>query len=873
MKKNKPLYRILLIALFLGSFTACKTSKKQSLIQKAYHNVTAHYNGYFNAKLKIDQVAMQNEVSIKEQYDQLLPIYKKAVAAGTGENAKGSKAGNQPLDEAIKKASFVIQRHEKSNWTDDCYFEIGRANYYKKDYFGAIESFQYVAGKYKNTFTGNKSYIWLINCYVELNKFQQAESVINIALGSETFPKKLLPDLFTSIANYHFVKKNYEKTIEYLEKTIPIEKKKSNQARYAYLTAQLYEKINEPGKAAIAYQKVLKYNPNYDMAFNARINSARLFEAKSNASKKEIERSLNKMLKDEKNKEFKDQIYFSLANIYENQNNIPKAIVYYKLSSASSINNTAQKGLSFYKIASIYFEDKKYQLAQIFYDSAGTFLAKLHPDYDLVQNRKTSLNKLVENLNIIEIEDSLQKVAKLSEIDRNKLLDRTVKKALEQKEKEEAALVKLKESLNNKPIIENEGFAANKPSATWYFYNTSSLSLGYSEFMKRYGRRTLEDNWRRSNKESYTSLNMANAEETPTEEGDAAEGKDAKDESAQLRKKYLANIPLSPLQLQNSDVKIATGLYNVAQCFREDIVDHKSAIKYYENLLKRFPENKFKVESYFHLYRIYNAIPNKTAAENYKQKILTEFPNSLFAKVIADPKFVSDTEEKNKKAMHFYDSIYTYYLAANYELVMSKKPFVDTNYFNTSIGPKYAYLYALCKAKTNNIDAFEFALNDLIKNYPSAETANIARETLQKINQIKNPKLAVVKSNEPSPYNLESKGPFLVIISTDDKAILKETKIQTSKFNGFQFSLLNLSVSSELIGDNIQLVTISSFAEINKAKEYLISLNKQSSDVIKLSKGNYQLSIISEKNYKILQAKKDIKQYLQFYESNIENNE
>ena len=157
MKKNNPLYRILLITLFLGSFTACKTSKKQSLIQKAYHNITAHYNGYFNAKLKIDQVAAQSEVSIKDQYDQLLPIYKKAGAASTGENTKGSKAGNQPLDEAIKKASFVIQRHEKSNWTDDCYFEIGRANYYKKDYFGAIESFQYVAGKYKNTFTGNKS--------------------------------------------------------------------------------------------------------------------------------------------------------------------------------------------------------------------------------------------------------------------------------------------------------------------------------------------------------------------------------------------------------------------------------------------------------------------------------------------------------------------------------------------------------------------------------------------------------------------------------------------------------------------------------------------------------------------------------------------
>ena len=854
------------------SLSACKTSSKPSFLKRTYHNITAHYNGYFNAKMKIDQVVSQNEGSAKDQYDQLLSIYKKAGAGP--ETAKGSKAGNQPLDEAIKKASFVIQRHEKSNWTDDCYFEIGRANYYKKDYFGAIESFQYVAGKYKNTYTGNKSYIWLINCYVELQKFQQAESVINIALGSETFPKKLLAELFTSIANYHFVKKNYEKTIEYLEKAIPLEHKKIKQARFSYLTAQLYEKINEPGKAAIAYQKVMKYNPNYDMAFNAKINAARLFESKSKSSKKDIERSLNKMLKDEKNKEFKDQIYFSLANIYENQGNIDKAIVFYKLSSASSINNNAQKGLSFYKIASIYFEDKKYQLAQIFYDSAGTFLAKSHPDYDLVQNRKTSLNRLVDNLNVIALEDSLQKVAKLPEADRNKLIDRTVKKSLEQKAKEEEALAKLKESMNAKPILENEGFNANKPSSTWYFYNTSSVSLGYSEFLKRYGRRTLEDNWRRANKESFASLNMNAGDQGESTDSAAADGKDASDATASLRKKFLNNLPLNENQIQASNAKIAMSLYNVGQFYREDIVDFKTAIKYYETLLKRFPENKLKVETYFHLYRIYTSIPNKKEADNYKNKIITEFPNSIFAKVIIDPKFVSDAEEKNKKAMHFYDSVYSLYLDAKYDLVMSNKQFVDTTYATTSIGPKYAYLYALCKAKSNNIPAFEIALNDLIKNYPSSETATIARETLNKINLLKNPKTTTdTKSNESSPYSLESKGPFMVVISTDDKAILKETKLQTSKFNGFQFSLLNLSVNSELIGDKIQTITVSSFSEINKAKEYVSAINKQAPDVIKLAKGSYQVFVITDKNYKILQSKKDINQYLQFYESNIENNE
>ena len=206
-------------------FSSCKSSKK-SVIGKIYHDITAHYNGYFNAKLKIDNTEKQNDKSFQDKYDDILPVFKIINDESAGKASKGG--GNQAMDEAIKKASLVVQRHERSKWIDDCYFEIGRAYFYKKDYFTAAETFQFAAGRYKDKEVGDKSYIWLIKCYILLKKYPQAESVINIALASETFPKKHISELFATVAWYYIDKKNYAKAIEYLEKATVIQKKKIN---------------------------------------------------------------------------------------------------------------------------------------------------------------------------------------------------------------------------------------------------------------------------------------------------------------------------------------------------------------------------------------------------------------------------------------------------------------------------------------------------------------------------------------------------------------------------------------------------------------------------------------------------------------------
>jgi tetratricopeptide (TPR) repeat protein len=862
--------KISIVLVLLIGLNACK-SGKNTLIKRTYHDITAHYNGYFNAKLKIDNTEKQNEKAFQDKYDDILPVFK--IVRDDAAPSGGKSGGNQSLDEAIKKASLVIQRHEISKWIDDCYFEIGRAYFYKKDYFTAAETFQFAAGRYKDKEVGDKSYIWLIKSYMLLKKYTQAESVINIALASETFPKKHISELFATVAWFYIDKKNYPKAIEYLEKATVTERKKNKRARYTYISAQLLERINEDGKAGIKYQQVVKMNPAYDMLFNAKINSARLVQNTSKGPKKNLEKDLLKMLSDAKNKEFRDQIYYSLGLIYEKEEEEKKMVDAFKSSAASSINNLSQKGLAYFKLANIYYDRESYQLSQMYYDSASTFLPKSNPDFEFVNKRKTSLTKLVENLLIIQREDSLLRLARLPEAERIAYVEKVIKKEKEEKLRKEEEEKRLAEqALNNisRPTGADQNTAVNSNTAgTWYFYNQNSLGIGSADFVKKYGRRVLEDNWRRSNKESYATLNTGGNTETGTEEIGTST---TKNDEAAIKKRYLANIPTTPAALTASTDKIVKAYYNIGQFYREEIINLNESIKAYETCISQFPENKLKPEIYFNLYRLYSEINNKQQSDYYKNKILNEYPNTLIAKVILDPSYISEAKATDIAAQHFYDNIYDAYKNGSYEAVFGSKTRIDTQYSKTSIAPKYYYLYALTQNKVNGVSAFEASLQKLLNDFPSSDAANMAREHLKKIEEQKNPALKNTREEDPVSFELEERAKYSVMISTDLSAI-RDTKNNIARFNFTEYSLKNLRVNSELLGEKEQLLLVENFPDATSAREYVSALTKKLGEVIKLKPNTYVISFISEKNLKTLRETKAVKQYIQFYNSNYQINE
>lgn len=852
--------------------SSCKSSR-YGIVKRTFHDVTAHYNGYFNAKQRVDNTELQADKAFQDKYDELLPIFKLVRDEDAASNTK--KTGNQALDDAIKKASLVIQRHERSKWIDDCYFEIGRSYFYKKDYFTAAETFQFIAGRYKGSGPADVAYIWLIKSYIMLKKYNQAESVINVALASETFPKKNISELFAVIAWYHVDKKNYTKAIEYLEKAVQVQKKKSIRARYTYIIAQLYEKIEEDDKAGIRYQQVLKLNPPYELAFNSKINSARLVQTSSAGNRKSLEKELIKMLSDAKNIEYRDQLYYSLGLIYEKASDERKAIQSFQLSASSSIQNLSQKGKAFLKLANIFYADENYEPAQIYYDSASTFLAKTHPDFELANKRKLSLSKLVDNLKIINREDSLQRLAKMPEKELVAFVEGIVKKEKEEKIRQEEEIRRNAEQALNNLARVNESSIGGKPTAgasgsTWYFYNQNAIASGNADFTKKFGRRTLEDNWRRANKESFASMSaLANGETGNEITNNTANGKND-DES--IKRRYLANIPTTEAARTASTDKMVKAYNNIGQFYREEIINTTESIKAYQTCITRFPGNKYAPEIYFNLYRLNNQINNKQQAEYFKNKLLNEYPNSIMAKVVLDPSYVSESKAVDKAAQEFYDNLYDAYLNSNYASVLSAKPRIDSQYTYTSIAPKYYLLSAYSQKKLKGVNELEVSLNELIRKFPSSDAANTAREILRKLSEQKNPELTKAKAEDPITFEIDPRAKYYVMISLD-MAPTRETKLNLFRFNNMEFSLNKIQIQTDLIGENDQVIYMSPFQDTNAAREYITALTNKLTEVIKLKAGTYVVSYISEKNYKTLKETKAIQQYIQFYNANYQSNE
>ena len=569
--RNTVLYSILAIMLF--SVFSC-SRQKNTVISRNYHKLTGRDNYYFNGREKVKAGALQLAQSHTDQYDRLLSIFQYA-------DEETAKSVFPDMDEAIKKASIVIQRHsmifegkEKNPWVRESYLLIGKAQFYKHDYWAAIETFQFVTSSYSDALIRYDALLWLTQCYLQLGKTPDAEYLLDYMKNDKAFPWKKKTGAYAAVAaDYYIQKSNYEKAAEELKSAIEHTKNKRQRIRYMFILGQLYQATDQFQEAYQMYQGVSKRNSTYEMEFNARINSARCYDISTGSD--EIKDRLLKMIKDEKNKDYLDQIYYALATIAQKEDKEEEAISLYQQSVEASTTNSNQKALSYLELAELYFKRPDYRKAQVYYDSTVTFLAKDHPSYDAYFIKKVSLSKLVKNLNIIEGQDSLLALAGLSVAEREAAVNEIIEQENEARKRQE----QLEDSLraNEKQLEElpsNQTFYSGsqsqqfKPTGSgWYFYNPSTVSFGVNEFARRWGNRELEDNWRRSSKslELGTPLSEFEEEEVDSTESLLAAKRDSimKLDSKERKAAYLEAIPLSPEEQEKANEKILEAYYNV----------------------------------------------------------------------------------------------------------------------------------------------------------------------------------------------------------------------------------------------------------------------------------------------------------------------
>lgn len=861
------------LLIILISLSGCST-KKNTFTRRTYHNLTAHYNAYFNGKEALKEGQTELSKVAQDNYSKVLV----PVNYGTKEN---TTAVGPQMDRAIQKGSLVIDRHsmvfkgvEKNNWVDDAYMLIGKANFYKKDYKAAMKTFEYVIKRYKEPDIKADATIWTIKSLIQTKEFERAESMLDDLINKNkkaTPSGKFKRDLAMTYAEFYIYQDNYTQAEEYVIQTLEYRYPKSQKARLWFILAQINQKRNNLPQATRYYHKVLKMNPYYELAFNTRINLAKCYDANSGNSK-EIVKSLNKMLKDPKNLEYQDQIYFALAEIAEKDGDTLAAKGFLKQCVAAGGKNKYQRGIASLKVANIYYSENDYMVAQAYYDTAVINLPADYPDLASVKRRVTVLTDLVKNTNIVDNEDSLQRIAGMTETDRLKFIDELIRKIKEEEEKKKREMTQMSGA---NPLMNRLGNRTDAmgntqtASGAWYFYNTSQVSMGFSDFERKWGKRKLEDNWRLTYKEPVLEFTSDVVETIDSLAVDSLQNitNDPKD-----RKTYLQRLPLTELQMERSNNRLKEALFNLGNIYYQGLNDYAKSEESLESLLKRYPtDTSYYLRSCYSLYEMYKDIGETAKANHYKDLILNRFPDSDFAHIIKDPAFAKELASRRNQASDLYKTTYGAYQRGQYTTVLDNCAKAKSITSDKSLLSKFEFLRVVAKGKSQNNDSLVAGLKRYVAKAPTGDLKTLAQRIIESAEN-KEPQSTTSSGNTQAvsrSYSKKDDAIHLFVMVADMKKInTTATKLKISDYNQKYMSLDKLSTTSIYLDDSHQLITVSNFPDKEHAMNYFTGIN--SSDYVfgTLQRSDFQIFVISVDNYPILYKAKDLKTYMEFFKEN-----
>ncbi|MNK22645.1 Tetratricopeptide repeat protein [compost metagenome] len=690
--------------LLLASILGC-SSQKDTVVNRKLQNLSARYNLIYNSNVLLDEYLEGVNQSRKDNFDNFLPLYH-APAIADATNA-GTKI--KELDEVDQKARTIIAEKNISNYIDDAYILLGKTNFFQGKYYNAQAYFDYVAGAYQKN---HKVYLnalnWKARSFIELDDLENAEMVLDTVIMELDSVKRQKSEPLATLAQINILKKNDKLAIEYLEKALKAGPTSLNKLRWTYTLAQLYESEKEYEKSLAAYRKVEKSNAAFDMYFNAKLSRIRITEQLNG---KEFDRklALTKLLKDDKNVDFKDQIYYEIAEDYYAGNDYGKAEEYYNLSVKNSTANNIQKALSYLKIADLNFKHySDYVTAKLYYDSTALTLPKTHPLYTSIVNKAQNLAYLQDRYETINLQDTLQKIALLPSTERPVALNNYFASL------ESTAIAASNPSTQTTTTGRANVNYQSQAGSTFYFTNSNAISRGFNEFKRRWGNRKLAPNWRQSTKSQQSQSDITSATDNgpgtlPSNPDEvAATAPKASDKSTS----YLDSIPLTPAQLEASNQKIIGAYLDMGSFYQQVLNDKPEAIKTYQTLLKRFPNNGKLDMVYYSLYLAYQGTDN-TKANEYKNLVLSRYPGSVFAKTILDPSFSAKQNQLEATLNKEYESIFNKLQEKEFKAVIADATSIAQRFPGHNMEPQYDYLKAIAIGRTQNVDYLITAFKEI----------------------------------------------------------------------------------------------------------------------------------------------------------------
>ena len=872
----------LIVLLFIAIifFSACST-KKNTWTRRAFHNVSAHYNGWWNGNESIKEGKRELDKKIIDNYNKILPVY------NYGDEAMGQSLASYS-DRAIEKGSIVAQRHtmwfkerEFCNWVPESYLLIGKGYFYKHEFQSARMSFDFIIKKYHYDDIQYEAMLWLAKTYIELENFSKAETtldLLNSSVGREKMDKDL-PKLINAVYADLYVKQgNPNSAIPYLEDAVfDISKKKLN-TRMIFILGQIHQEKGDKKEAVDYFKQVLKKNTDYKTTFNAKINLAKLYDSESGNSD-DLVKSLKKMLKDSKNKEYLDQVYYALAEVAIADNQISKALEYLQLSVATSVENEFQKAVSSLAAAELFYESQDFQISGAYYDTAMMFLPEDYPDYKNVKRQTNIISELVNHLTIVQVEDSLQMLAAMPRPELNAMIDSIIQIIVEEEErKREEEILRQQAIAMGAQNRSNMGPGGGAPvGGGWYFYNPQAMSMGFTEFVAKWGNRKLEDNWRLSDKqESSFDLNEDLEEGVVNDSVQLDSLGIVQTTNPKDRNFYLQKIPLKPEQLEASNEKINYALYNAGFIYKESLQKYPEAIHTFQDFETRnIEEHDLSIQIYFQLYLLFKEAGDQEKSNYYKNLIMSTYPESDYAKLLLNPDYFKELEKKHNFLSDLYEKTYKAYEKGQYTMVVYNSDQALEVNSEDQIIPKFLYLKAISMAKTDVVDSMIVNLEKLIAKYPDSEVKPLAENILQNLG-LYNPDASLspeeLKEKEEmeaaiSMYEVNKNSEhYFIMVANGTEVNISALKIRLSDQNKKSNAVDGLSVSSLIFDGVWHMITISKFENADRAMTYYRNIISNSYVIPDNKSDQINSFVISIENYPKLYQDKDVNKYLKLFD-------
>ncbi len=917
--KVKKSYILIAVVALVALLASCSTEKNTSR-SRWWHSFNARYNTYYNGSVAYIDASLEKENGNKDNFTEMIPMY-------TVGNKKSRELGKANYDKAIEKCEKAIKLHsitKRPEWTKSrrkterdiewlsrkeynpflwkAWMLMGRSQFYQGAFDEAASTFSYMCRLYATQpAIYGRARAWLAKSYIEQDWLYDAEDVIR-NMQRDSIHWRAQKEWDFTYADYYIHTGDYDKAIPYLKKSIDHEMRKKQKARLCFLLGQLYAATGKNAEAYKAFKSVVRKNPPYELEFNARIAMTEVMGA---SQAKKMVGKLKRMAASDKNKDYLDQVYYAIGNIYLAQKDTMKAISNYEKGNKKATRSGIEKGVLLLKLGDLYWQQEKFSDAQRCYGEAIGLLDKDRKDYEQLSARSKVLDELVPYTDAIHLQDSLQALAKMSEKDRNAAIDRVIAE-LKRQEKEQK---RLEDEKNAQQTMQRNGAMGNRnntnrnntaqtqqnnrQNAVWYFYNAMAVQQGKQAFEKLWGKRENTDNWQRVNKTVVGNLNGdADIELTEEQKDSIAKAELAQDSLEQLkdsaqndphkREYYLAQIPFTEDQVATSNLTIMDGLYNSGVIFKDKLDNLDLSKKQFTRLETQYPDFEQKADMYYHLFLLYSRLGQHDVAAGYVEKLKAEYPENQWTILLTDPYF----KENAQFGVHIEDSLYaaTYEAfkadrlseaKANAQISATRFPFGENR-------DKFLFIGGLAKLNDGDSKGCVDDMKAVVEKFPQSKLAEMAGMIVNGVNAGKplhgarfdlgdvwTRRMAVLADSDSinaKTFDAERNTEFVFMLayvpdSVDENKLL----YQMAKVNFTHYVVRNFDLAIE-DANGLRRMVVRGFRNYDEALQYARGLSEQAGLQQLLS--GCKAIVISDKNLPLLGTNFSYADYQNFYDKN-----